>query len=748
MSKLNGKAASGDTGRKSILHGHAVMIIMTLLLGAMVALMWHIATLANHYVGSLMHDGLENDAQILDERVSGEIARLDSIGKLLSKTDEHTYNGYINMLRGFMASSNNKYRRMGIIAPNEVVYSTAGDPYPLEEADIGIQNLMDLHSGTYGLLSPSYIDKQDDTEVILFGVSLPAGNRVPGILYAVMKMDDFVETVIGDMLTRNLCVTDQSGATICSTSSMPELTGGDNAESFRNALLSSSRDSFSTQNWNQYALITTQLGFNGWLLAELTPRSSIWDSEVLMCIGALAVDMALLIALIAAVSFRLFRRARGSENLVREAGIDRLTGISNILGFAGSAKALLVHSNNQHYALVVMSTDAQEVLEPQFGYEAGRHILGDIARTLSAECEGGELCARMDGSQFVLLLRFSDTADLLLRIKTLNSHIMTLCPVRMRMHYGIYIASDPGENLNQMLERASEVLRRVTRKGDMVGLYDDALHQKHLRDDALLNRTPNALSSGEFEIRYIPLRDINTMEVRGVEAVTFWRQPDGSALAPSEYMPLLVRNAMTTPLNAYILEHVCIALSEEAKAGRTAGRVLISLSRESLVDGMLVPNLRKLSMHYGINGDRLEILISESLLTGDDGLMANVIRQLRDEGIRICVTDFGSGSTSLRIFGDMTVDAIRLSRKFIERSAGDERGRRMLTSLGKMAESFDTQVYAAGGFNHDQLELLKQCGCTRVERLHVGNAENNFCTLSEIKPDPAEQKHDPFDDWA
>ena len=96
----------------------------------------------------------------------------------------------------------------------------------------------------------------------------------------------------------------------------------------------------------------------------------------------------------------------------------------------------------------------------------------------------------------------------------------------------------------------------------------------------------------------------------------------------------------------------------------------------------------------------------------------------------------------------MTVDAIRLSRKFIERSASDERGRRMLTSLGKMAESFDTQVYAAGGFNHDQLELLKQCGCTRVERLHVGNAENNFCTLSEIKPDPAEQKHDPFDDWA
>ena len=748
MSKLNGNAASGDTGRKNILHGHAVMIVMTLLLCAMVALMWHIAVLANRYVGTLMRDGLDNDAQILDERVNGEIARLDSIGKLLSKTDEHTYNDYISLLRGLMASSDNKYRRMGIIAPNYVIYTTAGDPYPLEEADISIQELMDLHSGTYGLLSPAYTDKQDGTEIILFGVSLPSGGRVPGTLYAVMTMDDFVEAIMGDMLSRSLCVTEQSGATIYATASMLELTGGDNAESFQKALLSSTRDSFSTQQWNKYALTTTQLGFNGWILTELTPQSSIWDSEMFVSIGALAVNMALLIALIAVVSYKLFRRARGSENLVREAGIDRLTGINNILGFASSAKALLAHSNNQHYALIVMSTDAQEVLGPQFGYEAGRHILEDIARTLSAECESGELCARMDGSQFALLLRFSDTADIFLRIKALNSHIMTLCPMRVRMHYGIYVPNNQSEDLNQMLERASEVLRRVTRKGDMVGLYDDALHQKHMRDDALLNRAPGALTGGEFEVKYIPLRDINTMEVRGAEAVTFWRQPDGTSLAPSEYMPLLVRNAMTQPLNAYILEHVCSALCDEAKAGRTAGRVLISLSRESLVDGMLVPNLRKLSRQYGIKGERLEILISESLLTGDDGLMANVIKQLRDEGIRICVTDFGSGSTSLRIFGDMTVDSIRLSRRFIERSGSDERGRRMLVSLGKMAASFDTQIYAAGNFNHDQLELLKTCGCTRVERLHAGDTDNNFCALSEIKPDPAEQKYDPFDDWA
>ena len=48
------------------------------------------------------------------------------------------------------------------------------------------------------------------------------------------------------------------------------------------------------------------------------------------------------------------------------------------------------------------------------------------------------------------------------------------------------------------------------------------------------------------------------------------------------------------------------------------------------------------------------------------------------------------------------------------------------------------------------MELLRKCGCTRVERIHGDEPENNFCELSEIKADPAEEKKndDLFDDWA
>lgn len=749
MAKANGGAARGNSGKRNLLRGHTTTLCMIVLLAIIVGLMARIAYLANADMGVLLRDGLAKEAQVMDERVNGEIARLDTISEMLAETGEFTYNGYISILQNQKVARGGYYRRMGIIAPNDMVYTTEGEPRPLEEAAAQIQATIRQHTGTYGLLSPVFIDADDGASVIVCAVNLPSGGRVPGILYAVIEMDRFVSAIMSDMSSRSICVADQVGRFIYISPTMTERTE-DNADAFRRLLFQSARDNYSTKLYGDYTLTTAQLGFNGWLLAELTPAGDVWDGEIRAGVCALAGALAVLMTLIGMVSYRMLRRARGSENMVREAGVDRLTGISNMLGFAGAVRTIISRANAQKYALIVMNTDVQEVFGARYGYDAGRRILEDIARTLNAECESGETCARMDGGQFVLFMRFTDTADMLLRIKALNSHLMTLCPMRVRMHYGIYVAEESDHDVGQMIERASEAMRRVARKGDLVGLYDDALHQKQLRDATLLGRAQTALTNNEFEVRYVPVRDIVTMEIRGAEAIALWRQPDGSVLTPSEYMPLLTRNSMTRPLNMFVLERVCADLASEAEAGRVNGRVLIGMSRETLIDGMFIPRSSQIMKQYGITGARLEVLLSESMFVGDDGLIANLIEQLRTDGVRVCVSDFGSGATSLRIFGDMAVDAIRLSHDFTERACADERDRRLLTSLGQLTTSFDTQIYAAGSLTHDQLELLRKCGCTRVERIHGDESENNFCELSEIKADPAEEKKtdDLFDDWA
>ena len=334
MAKANGGAARGDSGKRNLLRGHTTTLCMIVLLAIIVGLMARIAYLANADMGVLLRDGLAKEAQVMDERVNGEIARLDTISEMLAETGEFTYNGYISILQNQKAARGGYYRRMGIIAPNDMIYTTEGEPRPLEEADAQIQATIRQHTGTYGLLSPAFIDAYDGASVIVCAVNLPSGGRVPGILYAVIEMDRFVSAIMGDMSSRSICVADQVGRFIYISPTMTERTE-DNADAFRRLLFQSARDNYSTKLYGDYTLTTAQLGFNGWLLAELTPAGDVWDGEIRAGVCALAGALAVLITLIGMVSYRMLRRARGSENMVREAGVDRLTGISNMLGFAG-----------------------------------------------------------------------------------------------------------------------------------------------------------------------------------------------------------------------------------------------------------------------------------------------------------------------------------------------------------------------------------------------------------------------------
>ena len=73
MAKANGGAARGDSGKRNLLRGHTTTLCMIVLLAIIVGLMARIAYLANADMGVLLRDGLAKEAQVMDERVNGQL---------------------------------------------------------------------------------------------------------------------------------------------------------------------------------------------------------------------------------------------------------------------------------------------------------------------------------------------------------------------------------------------------------------------------------------------------------------------------------------------------------------------------------------------------------------------------------------------------------------------------------------------------------------------------------------------------
>lgn len=743
---LFGRSKAQVADDRRVLRGYRLMVICITALFIVTAIyLGRISYLSGRNVDMLLRSVCAQYASTLDERMNAQLAELRVVARMIEASGLDSYEECIALLE----RQDTVYKRMGIIAPDGTLYSTAAPPRSMSASDAEQLELIRQRTGTYGLVTAAF-DDDDGQSAVLCAANLAEDSPITGMLYAVLSEERFSELVMGDMaVDEYICVTDQSGGFLNITPPLRAVLAQDDTltASLSAALTDSARGNFNVLSWGDYRLATAQLSYNGWIMAQLTPHSEVWDIDARDATAGAVISLTLLAAAIALSAFAVWRQARGRENRVREAGLDPLTGIHNHLGFANAVSALLSRPGAQRYALVLLRTDAQDVYGAHSGYASGRQALETIARALSDECESGELCARLEGGQFLMLLRFSDTADALLRVKALNSHLITRLSLRTHMHYGIYVTGDDRLPLNQMIECASEAARRVMRKGDLVGLYDDELHRRQQQDEALLARAAEALSSGEFEVRYQPLRDASTLGIVAAEAVALWHQPGGAVLAPAEFVPLLARNSMTGPLNRFILERVCRDLRAEADAGRMPARVLVHISRDSLIDDAFLRAAQQLMQQYALGESRLEVVLGEAVLSDPAALNANALQQLNTAGLRVCVDDYGQGVSSLCAFGDMPVDAIRLADSFCERTLETDKGHELLRGLVALANSLHMDVYA-GAVTTAQLELLRACGCACVQRVRDAQGDDSeYCALADVPP-AAPPTGDEFDDWA
>ena len=102
-------------------NAHIPLIIMIALLLLALIFLGRTLYISGRNMDSYLQSASAQRANTLDERVNVEIARLDAISDMLCETGRRTYINYIDVL----SSHSIPYKRMGIIAPNDTIYSTA-----------------------------------------------------------------------------------------------------------------------------------------------------------------------------------------------------------------------------------------------------------------------------------------------------------------------------------------------------------------------------------------------------------------------------------------------------------------------------------------------------------------------------------------------------------------------------------------------------------------------------------------------
>ena len=141
---------------------------------------------------------------------------------------------------------------------------------------------------------------------------------------------------------------------------------------------------------------------------------------------------------------------------------------------------------------------------------------------------------------------------------------------------------------------------------------------------------------------------------------------------------------------------------------------------------------------------RLELEITEGVFLSNDEHVHEMIRSLKNIGVKLALDDFGTGYSSLSYLQRVPFDKIKIDQSFV-RGASDPESRNaaLIRAMVGLASDLKMQTTAEGVETQDELILIRELGCSLVQGYIFGKpmpAEEAFELAKKgaaVRPDSA-----------
>jgi len=413
-------------------------------------------------------------------------------------------------------------------------------------------------------------------------------------------------------------------------------------------------------------------------------------------------------------------RKQAEATIVFQAYHDLLTGLPNRTLFNDRVGQAIAQARRHGQALAVMFLDMDrfKVVNDTLGHLVGDGLLQGMAQRLRDSLREGDTLGRIGGDEFMLLLphvRSRDNAAFIAQkiIASLkHPFYVDGHEIYSGMSIGIAIYPDDGDTLETLVKHADLAMYHAKDHGrNDFSFFTHNLQHSLSGRLAVENDMRHALARGEFEMYYQPQVDIQSQRIRGMEALIRWHHPERGLVMPNDFIPIAEECGLIAPISEWVLETAC----QQAMSWRAANLAPISLgvnlSARQIEHPHFVDKFIQSLKNNGIDGQGIEIEITESTLMRDMDGAIEKLRRLADQGVEISIDDFGTGYSSLSYLKKLPVHTLKIDRSFIQDLVAPSNGSTIVAGITAMAKGLHLNVVAEGVETSSQLEYLKTVGC-------------------------------------
>jgi diguanylate cyclase (GGDEF)-like protein/PAS domain S-box-containing protein len=412
---------------------------------------------------------------------------------------------------------------------------------------------------------------------------------------------------------------------------------------------------------------------------------------------------------------------RSADKINRMARYDTLTGLPNRLQITEALGQAMADAERwrSRCAFMMIDLDRFKAINDTLGHPVGDRLLTQVSARLKTIMTANELCGRIGGDEFAVVIKDAKTDAQLTTIAQKIIHDLSQ-PYEVD-HHTLYIGASVGSAIGPRDGRTVETLIRsadlaLYRSKDQGGgsyhAYETQLHAFAEERRVLEIALRRALERNELQLHYQPVVNSQSHMIESFEALLRWNNPELGSVSPAKFIPIAEEARLIRPIGEWALRTACF----EAARWPSTVRVAVNVSAEQLLDANFVTTVVSALSQANLPPHRLELEVTESMFMKDGTTAIAILERILALGVRLALDDFGTGYSSLGYLSKTKFSTIKVDRSFVQGAAKNvPECIAIIRAVVAMADSLGMSTTAEGVENEEECRLITQMGCKKIQ---------------------------------
>ncbi len=287
----------------------------------------------------------------------------------------------------------------------------------------------------------------------------------------------------------------------------------------------------------------------------------------------------------------------------------------------------------------------------------------------------------------------------------------------MRYSAGVSVFPEDGVDADRLINHAGLAQKHAVRDGkaNQFEFYSENMSDVAKQQLLIEVGIREAIEQNQFQLNYQPIIGLESGRLVNTEALLRCNNPKLEGIPIDMLIAVSEQTGLMEDIGSWVISEATRQLAEWHSRNIKLPSLSINVSALQFASEASAGRLVSSILDAPCSPSCIQLEVTETAILKDMDGAAKVLQQLQRLGVKIALDDFGTGQSSLAYIQKLHPDTVKIDKSFVEDIDINRSNKALVAAVTELSSRLGLRVVAEGVENLDQVDVLKELGCTEIQ---------------------------------